>query len=117
MSPAQFNNRHVDRWVSWVNRNRPQIALAGEPKVRRIVTRALDDSSVVRFWLTMCAAFAGAFAGYHVATMAIDPSFNRWQGGLALVAFTGLLSLATGRFTNVLIVRKIDSLADGTRYE
>ena len=65
----------------------------------------------------MCSAFAGAFAGYHVAMMAIDPSFNRWQGGLALVAFTGLLSLATGRFTNVLIVRKIDMLANASGYE
>ena len=91
--------------------------MLGEPEVRRIVARAIDDSSVVRFWVAMCSAFVGAFAGYYFATLAADPSFNRWQGGLVLAGIVVILSLVADRFAHVLIVREIEALASGNRYQ
>ena len=111
-----MRNKHVDRWIAWVNEPRPHVALLGEPEVRRIVVRAIDDSSVVRFWILICGGLAGLFVGYYFATRAADPGFNRWQGGLLLAGFTVLLSLAADTITRVLIVRKIESLASGSRY-
>lgn len=115
MSHQQVNKRQVDRWVAWVNENRPHVALWGDPEIRRIVVHAVEHSSVVRFWLTMSGAIAGAFVAYHVSMLVFDRSFDKWQGGLAVGAFAALLTLLTSRFTDVLIVRKIDSLASGNR--
>ena len=111
-----LQTKKVDRWVSWVNEHRPLVALLGETEVRRIVIRAIDDSSAVRFWLMICVVLAGAFAGYHFSTLSADPSFDRWKGALAIGGLTGLLSFATERYTHTLIVRKIESLASGDRH-
>lgn len=112
-----LQNKKIDRWVSWVNEHRPHVALLGEPEVRRIVIRAIDDSSAVRFWLTMCGAFAGAFAGYHLTILSADPSFNRWQGAFVMAGIMGLLGLLADRYTHALIARKIESLASSDRHE
>ena len=112
-----MQNRQVDRWVAWVNENRPHVTLLGEAEVRRIVIRAIDDSSAVRFWLVICGAFAGAFLTYHVTMRSADPSFNRWYGGIVVAGFAALLTLITGKFTDALIVRKIESLASGNRHQ
>ncbi len=112
-----MRNSETDRWVSWVKDNRPDIALLGEPEVRRIVNRAIDDASVIRFLLMVCGAIAGAVASYQLFALAADPAFDRWHGGLVLAGFAALLTLMTHKYTDVLIARKIESLADGNRYE
>jgi len=105
--------RDVDRWVLRINDNLPTVAMLGESEVRRIVKRAINELRAARFVISFGGTFLGALIGHFVFTLSLEAPYSEWHHMLVIVGFGTVFTFVTGKFSDSLLVSKIESLANG----
>ncbi len=104
--------KEVNRYLEWVAENLPIVAMRESDEVRRIVKLAINETRIIRIVLRIGGAVFGIFIGIWFMGTWFDDSVSSMLYTVMLAICAGAVTYVTAIAGDVLVHRKIESLAN-----